>query len=65
MSEERKPLQVMLTDEQRETLDAAARERGLPTSTWIRLVALETAKDGPKGGRLREALKAALEAEEG
>jgi hypothetical protein len=26
---------------------------------------LETAKDGPKGGRLREALKAALEAEEG
>lgn len=65
MTEEKKPIQVKLTEEQRRLLDAAAAKRGMSTSTWMRSVALEAAKDTQMPAALREALKAALEAEEG
>ena len=59
MGEERKALQVMLTEEQRKILDAAAEERGLATSAWLRSLGLKAAQQ-PSGAKLSEAIKQAL-----
>lgn len=64
MAEEKKPIQVKLTEEQRALLDAAAEARGLPTSSYIRTVALEDAREGSASARLRDAVKAALHPDE-
>jgi uncharacterized protein (DUF1778 family) len=44
-----KPLRIRLTAAEREILDAAANHRGLDTSTWARMILLDTAK-GMKAG---------------
>lgn len=42
--ERRKPMQVMLTDEERALLDEAAADESLGTSTWLRALGVKTAK---------------------
>jgi len=62
MNDEKKALNVKLTEEQRRLLDEAAAERGLATSTWVRALALEAAR-APAANRalLRETLEQALQ----
>lgn len=47
MSTKNHPLQIRLKTEQRELLEKAAKSKGLPLSTWIKMVCKERAeKDG-------------------
>ena len=44
--EHRKPIQVKLSEGERKLVDKAAKNAGLPTSTWMRSVVLAQAKVG-------------------
>ena len=47
MSIKKHPLQIRLKKEQREQLEKAADSKGLPLSTWVKMVCRERAeKDG-------------------
>ncbi len=41
----RRMLMVQVSDEQRSLLDAAAAASDLPTSTWVRMIALAAARE--------------------
>jgi uncharacterized protein (DUF1778 family) len=51
----RHDLLLRLTQDERQALDAAAAKAGVPTSTWVRAVALRTAGAPPHvDGRVRK-----------
>ena len=39
-----KPLRVLLTDDERATIDTTAESRGMESSTWARMVLLKEAR---------------------
>lgn len=43
---QRRFVMVQVDEEQRQSLDAAARLAGVPLSTWVRMVALQAARKG-------------------
>lgn len=49
----RKPIQVKLTEEERDQLDAAAVSNGMDTSTWMRAVCLSASKSKLKSRAAR------------
>ena len=40
-------LRIMLTEQERKTLDSFATAKGLPVSTWARMILLEQVKQAP------------------